>query len=264
MDPSILRVEWLVIQVGGILAFLCGMSPGSHRQDLDRGLYACDDIYTGTVYSHAFTVSDHTRSLHCWLLHPYPAHRSFFWKTDHVDFRGSYQLATIIVTFALESSGYITPFLPVTATIDDLLFILVGLGLNTSLMLAILTDIEENASDAFKAASALRITNRELQANQVLLQQAREQLEARVAQRTAELGEANQQLIAEISEREQSELRFRGWRSTPPTLSIFGTFQAGTWTYHNRSQFLDHSIEDLIGPSPFDDYLHPDDCDRDN
>ena len=91
-----------------------------------------------------------------------------------------------------------------------------------------------------------------------MLHQARSQLEQRVSQRTEELARANQELGAEIHERQQSELRFRRLAENSPDFIYIWDIPAGSWTYHNRSRFLNHAVENLIGPSPFDQHLHPD------
>ena len=166
-DAGSLKWQFFISQSVAILICLVGLWLVRLGQIKIVAISMLCLVYLGTIYSHGFLF----RTIHDPSIVGYfilvPLAGLFFGKRVML-VAVALSAATIIITFGLESSGLITPFMPVTGTVDDLLFILVGFGLNTSLMLAILTDIEESAGDAYKVASALTVTNRELQANQVL------------------------------------------------------------------------------------------------
>ncbi len=126
-------------------------------------------------------------------------------------------------------------------------------------MRAILTDTEESAEEARKAAEALTISNSRLQTDQRLLQQAHDQLEERVEQRTKELALTNLHLKEEMSERQQSEWRFRSLAENSPDFIYIWDLNHPNWTYYNRGDFVDHPAEALFDPASFIQYVHPDD-----
>ncbi len=168
-------------------------------------------------------------------------------------------VATVSLTWYMEQIGVLQPLLGVRSTVDDLFYVLLGIGLNTSLMLAILADVEESAEDARIAAAALTVTNSELKANQLLLQQARNQLEQRVAQRTLELALANQELETEIAVRQQSEQRFRSLTENSPDFIYIWERSSRSCSYHNRNSFLGWSADVLMGPEGLKGFVHSDD-----
>jgi PAS domain S-box-containing protein len=168
-------------------------------------------------------------------------------------------VATVSLTWYMEQTGVLQPLLGVRSTVDDLFYVLLGIGLNTSLMLAILADVEESAEDARIAAAALTVTNSELKANQLLLQQARNQLEQRVAQRTLELALANQELETEIAVRQQSEQRFRSLTENSPDFIYIWEGSSRNCSYHNRGEFLGWAADVLMKPDGLKGFVHPDD-----
>src|SRR5690606_37504968 len=115
----------------------------------------------------------------------------------------------------------------------DLELALFGIVLNTTLMRTLLSNMAANADEARIAAASLSIINRELESNQVLLQQARDQLEQRVKLRTAELAQANTQLTEEIAERQQSETRFRSLAENSPDFIYIWDLATQAWIYFN-------------------------------
>ena len=85
--------------------------------------------------------------------------------------------------------------------------------MNTILLRATLRSTEEIAEAHRDTALALHQANDELRESQKALQNARDMLEARVEERTAELNSANAKLRVEISERKQTELVLREAKS---------------------------------------------------
>ena len=166
---------------------------------------------------------------------------------------------TVALTWRLEQAGILHPLLGVQSTVDDMVYILLGIGLNTLLMLALLADVRESAEDARIAAAALTVTNSELKANQVLLQQAREKLEERVAQRTLELALVNQELESEIAVRHQSEQRFRSFTENSPDFIYIWDTAGDACSYLNRSEFLGWPAEVLMDLGRLVEHIHSDD-----
>ncbi|HXF63766.1 MAG TPA: response regulator [Caldilineaceae bacterium] len=119
--------------------------------------------------------------------------------------------------------------------------------------------MEASAEEARRTADELKITNQELEANQRLLQQARDLLEERVALRTAELARANQQLLQEIDERQQSEYRFRSLAENSPDFIYIWDIPSHRWTYYNQPELLNHPVHMLGEPDNFLTYVHPED-----
>src|SRR5690606_38926760 len=145
------------------------------------------------------------------------------------------------------------------ATTDDLAYILISMVLNTMLVRALLSDVETSANDARRVAAQLSVANRELEASETLLRQARDELEQRVVQRTAELAQANAQLTEEIAERQQSENRFRSLAENSPDFIYIWDIPTNTWGYYNRPLLLDHPVEALSGLAGLLAYIHPED-----
>lgn len=93
-----------------------------------------------------------------------------------------------------------------------------------------------------------------------VLQQARHELEQRVEARTAELAQANDQLVREIGERRQavqalreSELRFRNLVETTSDW-IWEMDQSGRYTYASPrvADLLGYPSEEILGKTPWD------------
>ena len=169
---------------------------------------------------------------------------------------------TILVTHFLERLEIIVPTLGTRSTTDDLIFILVAFGLNALLTRALLTDLRESGNDARRAAAALQLTNRELEANQRLLQQARDELEERVIQRTAELAQSNEQLMGEVRQRERSEVRFRILAENSPDFIYIWDHHLRQPTYHNWPDLLGHPAEEILHDQTYLSQVHPDDRPR--
>jgi PAS domain S-box-containing protein len=169
---------------------------------------------------------------------------------------------SVIVTFLLETNGIITPYKNIVGTVDDLAVILMGLGLNFAFVRALLTDTQESMDIAQQTASALAVTNRELEANQRLLQQARDQLEERVTQRTAELALANRQLTDEIIERQESEARFRGLAEASPDFIYIWDVALERPIYFNRTTLMDYPAQTVLIDENYLANVHDDDRQR--
>ena len=170
--------------------------------------------------------------------------------------------ATLVIVFYLERAGILIPRMGIVATFDDLIFILLGLGLNTSLMIAILASSETSASKARRSAIALAESNRKLKSNQRLLRQARSQLEIRVERRTKELAKTNQELETQVAKRKRSESRFRSLAENSPDFIYIWNAKDNQWSYSNRPSFLDHPVGSLMGPNNLAAYIHPNDRPR--
>ncbi|HXF60441.1 MAG TPA: hypothetical protein VNK95_02420, partial [Caldilineaceae bacterium] len=119
--------------------------------------------------------------------------------------------------FLLGAFGYLQPKAAVQLGPAELLILLVGLLLNTAFVHTFWAagpdrredEREHKREEVQNMAAALAATTRELEATQTLLRQTRDQLDQLVVERTADLAEANRQLVAEVWERQQSEARFR-------------------------------------------------------
>ena len=217
--------------------------------------------YLGTVYSHVYTFQTiHDPSVVGYFVLVPLAGLLFGTRLMF----GSVVLSasTVITTYILEHIGVLTPLMGVVSTIDDLLFILMSFGLNTLLMQALLTDMQQSAEEARKTASALRAANIELEKNQNLLSEARDELEQRVVLRTAELATANQRLIEEIRERQQSENRFRSLAENSPDFIYIWDITSNRTLYFNRRMFLGHSVNADLDTPGFLAMVHPDDVER--
>jgi diguanylate cyclase (GGDEF)-like protein len=109
------------------------------------------------------------------------------------------------IIFALEWSGTIVPAPNTRSIFDDLVILYLTITMNTILLNASIRRVEENAEEIHQTAAALAVANQELQVSQAQLQQARDELEDRVKQRTSELQQANRQLQDEIEVRKRAE-----------------------------------------------------------
>ncbi|MCC6453389.1 MAG: response regulator [Caldilineaceae bacterium] len=252
------KIQFLEAQVGIILLFLTGIY--SLRRGYVKPVAWIIVIlgYLGTIYSHAFvfkTVHDPSIIGYFFLI---PMTGLFFGMRVMYS-AALWSVLCITATYFLETSGVIVPLRGVYATFDDFIIILMGLGLNTAFVRALLTDLQDSVDDAQRAASALAASNRQLESNQRLLQQAREQLEERVAQRTAELALANRHLTDEIIERQESEARFRGLAEASPDFIYIWDVPLSQPTYYNRAKLLDHPAKTVLEDDSFLHYVHPDD-----
>jgi signal transduction histidine kinase len=104
-----------------------------------------------------------------------------------------------------EQIGLITTGYNTLATIDDLVILCLALVLNTLLLRQLIEGLSRSAEMARQAATALLVANEELQASQASLKELHQELEIRVADRTAELQIANGQLKHQIAERKRTE-----------------------------------------------------------
>lgn len=118
-------------------------------------------------------------------------------------------IASLSLLFALNFTGWMHPngerIMPITQYITWVAALL----LNTLLLRLTLHESENSAANSQQAAAALAESNEKLRISQRMLEQARDQLEERVAQRTAELDEVNRSLRLEITERQQREVELR-------------------------------------------------------
>ena len=252
------KVQFLVLQAGISALFIMGLYLVRRGYIRFIAFAIITLAYFGTLYSHAWVF----RTIHDPIIIGYfflvPLTGLFFGMRVMYIMTG-WSALSIVVTFLLERNGIIVPLKNVQGTLDDLLVILVGLGLNAALVHALLTDLQDSVTDAQLAAAALANTNRELEANQRLLQQARDQLEERVAQRTAELALANRQLTDEIIVRQESESRFRGLAEASPDFIYIRDVRTEQPTYYNRPNLLDHPAETVLPSEEFLSHVHPDD-----
>jgi PAS domain S-box-containing protein len=219
-------------------------------------------IYIGTVFSLLFivhTVSDPASLIGFFIV--VPASGLLFGRRTMIGVV-VLTVTTLFIIFSMEMSGYFLEYAPIKARVNDFLIIVIGLLMNTALLLSSLQDMQESADEATRSAATLANTNRELEASQILLRQARDQLEQRVIERTTELAQANQRLTSEIWERQQSELRFRNLAANSPDFICIWDVPSRSWTYYNRPQFLGYPSLELLSHPTFLHHLHPDDYNR--
>ena len=162
---------------------------------------------------------------------------------------------SLIIIYIAESMGFIEPAVLPQTSINDLVLLLLGIGLSTSLLISTIRDSEISAVEARKSAANAAIINKELQINQILLKNANDEMEERVVQRTAELRLANVQLTAEIEERQRNERRFRGLAERSPDFIFIIDRLAKKWVYWNRDVLLGHTAEELSKPGAIFKYL---------
>ena len=111
----------------------------------------------------------------------------------------------LIFTYIAERVGWISTSLNTLATIEDLVIITLALVLHTLLLRQLIEGLSHSAEKARHAAAALLVANEELQMSQTALQKLHQELEMRVAERTAELQVINTQLQYEVAERKRTE-----------------------------------------------------------
>ncbi len=218
-------------------------------------------VYFSTIYSHVFVFQTiHDPSVIGYFVLVPLAGLLFGQRTMMLSVFVS--AATLIAVYNLERSGILVPRMGTVATLDDLIFILLGLALNTSLMIAILANSQESANRARRSAVALAESNRKLKSNQRLLRQARSQLEIRVERRTKELAKTNQELETQVAKRKRSESRFRSLAENSPDFIYIWNAKDNAWAYSNRPSFLEHPVSSLTGPNNLAAYIHPNDRPR--
>lgn len=118
-------------------------------------------------------------------------------------------IAGLTMLYALDLMGWINAGNQPGMSLVQYISWLATIVLNTLLLRLTLRESEESALRSQMAAAALAESNDQLRMSRRLLEQARDQLEERVAQRTAELDQANQSLRMEITERQQREVELR-------------------------------------------------------
>ncbi len=118
-------------------------------------------------------------------------------------------VVSVCLIYVLEMVGLITSRDYPSATLNDVMVVVMGIALNTLLQRYALQVTEQSAEESIKIAGELAIANESLKDSQRQLQNSRDDLEVRVAQRTQELRETNQLLQDEIAERVRTEITLR-------------------------------------------------------
>jgi PAS domain S-box-containing protein len=167
-----------------------------------------------------------------------------------------------ILVFSLESSGVLKPTFDGPVTLNDLLVPLVVIGVQMIVLQSTIRDSEESSEDARRTARALAQSNTALVEAQSELKKRRDELEERVIERTAELGQTNNQLKTEIARRHRSELRFRSLAENSPDFIYIWDLPSNVWTYYNRDSFLDQPTRALANSEVYLSLVHPEDQDR--
>ena len=150
-------------------------------------------------------------------------------------------LCTVLILFSLETLNWITPAISLPAEQNDLLVLSVSLSLNALLLYTLIRRAEDKTVEARQSLEEFMVTNQQLKESQIALQQARSQLELRVAERTQALQAANQLLQEEIVTRQQlmdalhhSEANWRSLVQHAPEL-IATIATDGTISFVNRN-----------------------------
>lgn len=257
IEPN-MRSIFFYLQVFLALLFAGGLVLIKRGHTKIVALMICFMAYSITIYLHTsvFGTIRTTMMIGYFVLIPLAG---LFFGNRIMMFTGFISAISVVVSYFLETRGVLVSSTGVQANLGDLELALFGIALNTTLMRALLSDMEASASEARRSASALTITNRELESSHILLQQARNQLEQRVIERTAELAEANAHLKEEIGERQQSEYRFRSLAESSPDFIYIWDISTQEWVYHNRKLLLSHSAEAIADLDGFLSYIHPED-----
>ena len=125
--------------------------------------------------------------------------------------------------------------------VDYFVALILVIVINTVMLRLTLRESETSAEEARRAADELAQRNLELTRSRALLEEARDELEHRVQQRTAQLDEANQRLRIEIAERNRSEQRFRSLAERSPDFIFILDTATDKWTYTNRDSLFGHA-----------------------
>lgn len=157
---------------------------------------------------------------------------------------------SLYTIFHLERIGILVSSIGIQATFADLIILFAAIAMNTGLLLAILSATEENAQEAQDSARSLLLINEKLTKSQQALQQAKDELELRVAHRTTELSTANHQL-------EQSEHRFRSLAERSPDFIGILAQKTGKWSYTNQRSLLGHPISEIESRDLLLTKIHP-------
>ncbi|MCP5101307.1 MAG: response regulator [Chloroflexi bacterium] len=112
-------------------------------------------------------------------------------------------VGALVIAYYAEQVGLLIAAPSEKAAIDDLVILLLALCLNTILLQLLLGNMADNTNEAREAIAALTQSNEELYKSQMMLQDARDLLEARVDQRTTELSSMNETLQLEIEARQK-------------------------------------------------------------
>ena len=168
----------------------------------------------------------------------------------------------LVVTFALEWQGILTPVFSNRVTLNDLFVPLVVIGIHSIVLRSTIRDSEESSADALRTAMALAQSNADLIKVQSELKKRGDELEERVAERTVELKQTNDQLKTEIAERHHSELRFRSLAVNSPDFIFIWDLPSNCWTFSNRPSLLGHSAETLGKAGEYLALVHPHDHER--
>ncbi len=167
--------------------------------------------------------------------------------------------ASVIFMYFLETRQVIRSPSHAQANVEYLIAILLGIAINTALLRSTLRDTQRSAEEAQRVAGELQDRNAELSASQVLLEQARNELEERVRRRTADLDRAYTQLQLEVAERERSELLFRSLAENSPDFIFLVDLEIGRWTYTDREELFGHVVDDLVAQDAFVRWIHEED-----
>lgn len=165
----------------------------------------------------------------------------------------------LVAIYLLEGSPWLPVAVATVASREYFVAVFAGIVINTALLRLTLRETEVSAEQARVAAIALTQRNRELRASQGQLEQARNELEARVIQRTAELDLTNQKLREEVAERERSELRFRLLAERSPDFIFILDLGYHRWTYTNRGSLFGFPLVRTDQHAHFLRLIHADD-----
>ena len=168
---------------------------------------------------------------------------------------------SVLAIYGLEVAGMLMPESGQVAAPETFLAILLGIGVNTALLISTLRDTERSAEQAQDTAAELAHRNRELSVSQAQLEAARDELEIRVAQRTVQLDSANRQLRAEMDQRMQSELRFRRLAERSPDFISILDLSTQSFNYTSRTELFGHTVFGVTLQHDFREWVHDEDRD---
>ncbi|MEI2776521.1 MAG: ATP-binding protein [Tetrasphaera sp.] len=150
-------------------------------------------------------------------------------------------LITLTLLYLLEWLQLLPAQSESQAGFDYFIAVILAIAINTVMLRLTLRESETSAEQARVAANELAQRNAELTRSQAQLEEARDELEHRVQQRTAQLDEANRQLRIEIAERNRSEQRFRSLAERSPDFIFILDTATNRWTYTNRDTLFGHT-----------------------